>query len=233
MLRHTGYTGPVELWHRESDRPELPDSLGISYHVIPGAGRKFRWTDRTTALLETKAKFVFHLDSDCYPVADITPCFDDVRESGCVAWQDCVWGDAFFPVVYGLSPGTAYSTYTPQCGSLLLDMEKQRGVVSRVHEYCKDPSMFRYNPSWDQPHWRAAWVHEGITPQRYSPNRVTVLHGGRVFLHQGRDGETPLLVHRTGAKFGITDLMLPDVPEETTAWGFYDEYRRVFEKSGT
>lgn len=220
MLRRV-YDGPVQIWHHSNYDPSKLRIGDTTFHTLPGP--RFQWTDRTHAMLNSGLRYVLHLDSDVYPVQSLDPVFNAAEDHGECVWRDHTTGDFFLPRIYGLATDTVSTTFTPQCGAMALDMMKHWNIAREVHWYCEHGSYyFQFNPSYDQPQWRAAFARHGVTPYRFSDDRVAVKHG-IVFLHNDATGAT-VFVHRTGAKFGINDHRLDDVPGENDAWEFYNAF---------
>lgn len=235
MLRHFGYRGLIQVWERPSE--PVPDILreqpGVEIRQIIDTCEKHRLYHRTWALMNCGLKNVFLLGSDAYPVADITPCFDDLHHAGNVLWQDHTTGDPIHPALYGLPESIKQTTFTPQGDTMLLDVSRMWKPLALTHWInCHDNYYFPWQIG-DQTSWRVALEMTKTPIYRYSPDRVDASLQV-VFVHQGRDGTSPLIVHRTGAKMAPDGVFPPNkslppveidnLPFETTAWNYYDEY---------
>lgn len=231
MLQHVGCNLPVQIWYRANDG--LPAAIADFTGVIPKVidGDQYRQHQHTAALLECGWREILYIDSDAYPVADPTPCFADLADAGggTITWQDHPDGDGFQPWLYGLPASTLPSTFTPQGGVKILDLVRAWRNVSLANWFCRNEDFYFPGQMGEQSQFRAAWELLGATPKRYSSGRVDSPHEG-ILVHQGRDGVTPLFIHRPGCKFAADGtfhkpaLRYDDLPGESEAWGFFSEW---------
>lgn len=234
MLRHFGYDGLVQVWARPND--PVPEAIRQMRNVecreiIDPASTDYQMYQRTWVLLNCGLKEVFLIGSDAYPVDNITPWFGDLEAWGNVLWEDHTSGDKFAPEVYGLPESCRATTFTPQGDTKLLDMSRMWKVVSLVHHLNLNGAYYHPWGIGDQTCWRAALELLGTDIARYSANRVDASIPV-VFLHQGRDGVTPGIVHRTGCKmayqgdFVHPPVQIDNLPYEELAWSYYEEYHQ-------
>jgi hypothetical protein len=238
MLRHVGANDPVHAWHWR-DMPPAAYLRGLVElrHLddIPGASPSMRIDAlRSLLLLHCGLSQAFWLGSDVYPVADPTPCWGDATRWGAVWWREVPHGDRIVPANYGLPDHARHDTYQIQGDTILLDLSRPEvyRAVALTHWFNERPERFDRagEAHGDQTQYRAAWALCGLRQHFYTLDRVDWTSWPLIYLHQGRDGRTPLFVHRVGAKWptGGRRWNGPPVyhlglPLEDVAWRYYRE----------
>lgn len=235
-LQHVGCWLPVVIYHPADDPP--PHVLKhwprvftrtLDSSLIATAGEYIYWP-RTRALLTCGIDEVLVLGADVYPVADPEPCFDDLRLHEAVFWREIPQGSAFEPHIYGLPPEAAAETFTPQGDTLLLNLKECSKGVELTNWFNERGQYYFPFGLGDQTQWRAAWALLGWPQFSYASTPVDYSRH-YVYVHQGRDGATPLFVHRTGCKFAtpgtfaLEPRRFDDLPLENEAWGWQAEWR--------
>lgn len=239
MLYRCGAADPLYVYCRPDDPPpprlaDLPNvELRDLSSVAPDYERQPPYVNRSALLLRCGLRLPFWLGSDCYPVADVSYVFDDATARGAVFWQDQPEGDKFAPGMYGLSDEAAAETFQIQGDTLAVDVAKSWRALSVAHwlNY-RGPVWFNQGSWFDQSHFRAAWKVCGVPQFKYAAGAVDWQTVPGVFLHQGRDGTTPAIIHRVASKWhpgGVFSMQLARderLPMEAEAWGYYEEWLR-------
>lgn len=203
MLQLTGCKYPLRVYYEG----RLPEKIAELENV-----EAREWTrldpihvERTKVLLELDyyCDQIMYLGSDCYPVADVSPCFDELDDA--LFWEDAPTGQD--PTIPG---------YAVQGDAMLFDLKKCRVALALTH------TLNRYTDRPDQQNFAIAWNALGIKQKGYGPVDLRVPH---VFLHM-REGK-PLIVHRVGSKwprlFIRPPVYVPELPCEAAAWSFFRE----------
>src|SRR5262249_23752682 len=97
MIRHFGCRLPIEVWHHARTEPVVEAWLrpfgvtcrDLDEHMERVAPTRLKggWTSKFYAALHSSFEEVFYLDSDCYPIDDLTAVFDNSPD-GAVFWPD-------------------------------------------------------------------------------------------------------------------------------------------------
>lgn len=229
----------LDLWvyYRPDDVP--PDRLDSLSNVrlldlsvpVPEYSYWPIYTIRSALLMRCGLKLAFWMGSDTYPVADVSGVLLDADANGAVFWEDQPEGDKFDPAMYGLPSSAREATFQIQGDTLAMNLEKCRRPLAVAHWLnLNGPTWFNRGAWYDQSHFRAAWALCGRPQFKYAPGRVDWQSSPGHFLHQGRDGTSPLIVHRVASKWhpgGAFSMPLTRddrLPCEAEAWGYYEEW---------
>ena len=98
MLRHVGWTHPIQVWHRGPGEPvsarvrRLPGVEVVDAEAHPARpGRRILggWESKVFAILNSPFEEVLFLDADCYPIYDPDECFRPAHNPhGIVTWPE-------------------------------------------------------------------------------------------------------------------------------------------------
>jgi hypothetical protein len=183
---------------------------------------------RPRTILESGFKTAWVLDADAYPVVNPSYLFEDAERHGAVFWREHPDGDIFIPERYGLHDYASQQMPQVQGGSYCIDVTKCYTGLELVQWLNDRRDHWFQHALGDQTQWRAAWLLLNLPRIFYS--REPVEHSKVwVFNHQGRDGKSILLVHRTGCKlardgaFSLPLKRYDDLPLESMAWDLRDE----------
>jgi hypothetical protein len=239
MLYRHGAADPLRVYYRPWDAPparlgELPNvELHDLSAVVPECDDWPGYMIRSALFMRCGLAVPFWLGSDCYPVADVSYAFDDAKARGAVFWQDQPEGDKFAPGMYGLPDEAAAETFQIQGDTMAMDVAQSWRPLSVAHWLnCRGPMWFNRGAWFDESHFRAAWKLCGVPQFKYAPGAVDWQSVPGAFVHQGRDGVSPLIVHRVSSKWhggGVFSQPLTRderLPDEAAAWGFYEEWLR-------
>lgn len=247
MLRRVGCATPLDVWHWR-DAPPAPFLRGLPgvnlRHLdeLPGVTPATRFDEvRSLLFLHCGLAECLWLGADVYPVAPVDAIWPDLV-AGAVWWREVPLGDKFLPGNYGLPEHTRTSTFQIQGDTILLDLANPAvyRAVGLTHWFTRFPERFdRGGESHgDQTQYRAAWAVLGLPQFAYTTDRVDWQSFPLVYLHQNRDGKTPLFVHRVGSKwplpgrrrFNGDPVFHATMPMESAAWGFYREALAAVER---
>jgi FkbM family methyltransferase len=212
MIRHFGCKLPIEVWHDAAAEPIFPHWLepfgarciDINAHMNEHGPPRIRggWANKFYALLHSSFEEVFYLDSDCYPVTDLTPLFE-LNTHGALFWQDIPGGDHHHGFIY------SDHGYVPpiQGGQFLMDKRRSwRGLL--LAQWWNERADFSYHHGFgDQDVLRGAWRSLQL-PYRMCAGPCQFDQVGLVVF--GPDGFTPALAHRTVDKFRLPFLSMKD-----------------------
>jgi FkbM family methyltransferase len=188
---------------------------------------------------------VLYLDSDCYPVTDVTDLFGH-NPHGAIFWPNLAFTDHFIRWhVYGTGP----SGRPPiQGGQYLLHKRKCWGEILLAHWWNERADYSYCHGYGDEDVLRGVWQQRGkeftMFQQRPQWDRVA-------YVFAGPDGHRPALVHRPPDKFRLPLLELkchipstanlyrqwtgtaettyqPGLPGEDLAFTFFREFRQRF-----
>jgi FkbM family methyltransferase len=259
MLRHFGCELPIEVWHHGASEPVLRHWLepaGVRFidleGYVNGEGPRPRihgaWASKIYAILHSSFAEVLYLDSDCYPLVDVTPLFD-ACPSGALFWPDSPLSEAWRGWV--IHPAPARDTLLINTGQLVLDKAKCWDALRLAQWWAERADYsFAHNPLGDQDVLRGVWHYLGRPYTMFSQTPVWV--DSTYLLCLGEDGRTPVFLHRIQDKFRVPWLPLPsaegdrvklyrwdrmpgetqyrnDLPGEELAFGYFREFQRRFD----
>ena len=210
MIRHFGCRLPIEVWHHGTNEPviaHLLEPLGVRFvdtdaHMDaerPPPRLRGGWASKLYVLLHSSFEEVLFLDSDCYPIADITPLFD-FNDAGSIVWPNPWFGDGSIHwFVYSVEP----SEQPPINGGTIL-VEKSRCWKALVlAQWWNDHADYVYSHGLgDQDVIRGVW-HQQRQP--FSRFADAPARHDQVQIDRGPGG-TPLFVHRFNDKFRLPCL---------------------------
>lgn len=217
MLRHHGWIGPIQIWHRgeleplprepfEAQGVEIVDALAFrEKHPCRRWGmdkwddpdnRWLSWGMKSYAVLHSPFREVLYLDADAYPVAPVAQLFDNNPE-GTVVWYD----------LPGMARNLQWNVFgTPDPGGLswqggqwLIDKARCWAALN-LYRWLDDWSDFTYRHGYgDQDNMRLAWAATN------TPSHTYPLVSGRTVPTQpkhgclrawGPDGKNFVIHHR-------------------------------------
>ena len=251
MLRHVGWSYPIQVWHRGADEPvsdrvrRLPGVEVVD--ILPVADQADRpiqggWDAKTLAILASPFEEVLFLDADSYPVSNPEECFEPHNNPhGIVVWPD-------LPHV---ELGIHWPTYGLECdnhtlngGHYIFRKRDAWRVLQLAHHY-DSHNKYYYSYTFidvqvgalgDQEQMRVA-LHK-LQPRYTRYADVPIVKDGCSFLQAGPSGRT-LFVHRIGNKFAAPGVFasppqwLPgQLPMEATAWKYFLEWLTAESDSG-
>jgi hypothetical protein len=169
---------------------------------------------------------VFWMGCDCYPVYNIDFAFDDCDEA--IFWREVPAGQRFTPSGFGLPESARETSFQVQGDTMVLDLKKCRDAIELTHKFNSDPDHYFQFGFGDQSTFRAAWALKGMTQFSYSKDPVDWKTFPFVYLHQGRDGRTPMIIHRLGSKwpmlFNQAPAYIASMPHERHVWNLFRKY---------
>lgn len=234
MLRDTGCTLPIQIWHRGDEEPVWPDNLaGFSdveirnlKDIRPAPRRLLGWESKTVAMLASGWERIFFHDADAYCVADPAPVLDRLSPAEpFLFWEDL--------------PGTQWavnwSTWGLE-GSAIPPIQGGQIAIHLPHfwrefvlsYWLNQHSDFSYSHQYgDQDAWRVALT---VTGGRYSCIGPAVWDDVAFICSAG---DSPLVVHRCQAKMFYPEDVIPGdhmsnrrldrLPGEAKAWAHWNE----------
>lgn len=219
LLRETGCTLPVQVWHRglvgrELDDDPLTRLVDAEQFRRAHPARILRgWEIKTYAIAHSGFRRVLYLDADAYCVADPTPVFR--LENGCrfAFWRDLHHCDG---AVHWNWYGLRGDRVPPiQGGQLLIDVPAFWRELMIAHWINQHSDYFYAHQFGDQDSWRVA-----LAGTRGSYHEAGVARWRRIAFVCDL-GDVPLIVHRCRAK------LLPGKPARRN--GALPMEDRVFE----
>jgi hypothetical protein len=244
MIRRTGCTLPIQIWHHgptEPVNPRVLDLPGVTAHdtaKIPGLRRRTGWPMKTVAWTNCRfAEFLF-FDADAYPLIDPTTWFDH-NPNGCVVFGDFDNNDRYLSRASYPAANWSKAPPTINGGHYVIDAATTWPAISLAHHFDQHDDywhQFRRQGQFtgvggysDQDQFRAALAITGtgwsMWPRKFE-------HRPGAFLQFGPDGE-PAIVHRVGAKFAEPGAwrkgprVLDWLPEESAAWEFFHKWKTL------
>jgi hypothetical protein len=234
MLRDTGSTLPVQIWHRGSQEPVRRDDLagiaGVEIHdlttIAPPSRMLGGWEAKTVALLACGWERILYLDADAYCVADPAWMLDRLSSAEpFLFWADFPnHGGAVNWSVWGLGPSDLPSI---QGGHFAIHFTHFWREFVLAH-WLNQHSDFSYAHQYgDQDSWRVALRMTGGDYRCLGPARWDSI----AFVCNGIAG--PLVVHRCQAKMLWAEDVTPGdwqsnrrldrLPGEARAWAHFEE----------
>jgi hypothetical protein len=210
MLRESGCTLPVEVWHRSSEnvRPEDVAGLGVTLINADEVGKvppKGGWECKLHALTHTRFRRVLFLDADAYCVADPT---EIIQQGGFTFWQDLPYT---WTAVNWEKVGFDGQHIPPvQGGQIVMDRADPRvwKLIVLAHWMCRHSEWYFQCGYGDQDTWRIALA---LTKFPFS-NLGEASWDRKAFICQHRG--SPLIVHRCQGKLGSVS----QIPHGQTSW---------------
>jgi hypothetical protein len=239
MIRRTGCTLPIQLWHRGAEEP-----VGARVRALPGVtvinGLESRpkpriyggWESKALAVLRSGFKEVMFLDADCYPVTDPTICFDH-NPCGTVFFYDNEPMDVNLQYPsYGITSEQVKRIPGINSGQYIVDLErawKGMALANWFDHHSDYWYQFRQGVGGfsDQDQLRAAWLVLGLPAHSYQP-RCTYEPG--VLSYSGPESPQTMFVHRVGCKFAERGCfrrpprVVNGMAGEQDAWQFWREW---------
>jgi FkbM family methyltransferase len=256
MIRHFGCELPIEVWHHADTepveeawlRPLGARCFDLDRHHDPVMSPRLRggWLSKFYAVLHASFEEALYLDSDCYPVADVTTLFDH-NPHGALFWPNLPHSDKLIHwQIYGTQPG-----HRPpiQGGQFLMHKGKcwQALVLA---QWWNERADYSYRHGYgDEDILRGVWQQQGkefaMFHERPQWDRVA-------YIFAGPEGQRPVLVHRCHDKFRLPALELrcqvsgaeqfykqwsttaettyqPGLPGEDLAFAFFQEFKQRFD----
>ena len=207
MIRHFGCQLPIEVWHHGSREPVVPhwlEPFGVRFvdtdrhmDANPEPPRlRGGWASKLYVMLHSSFEVILHLDSDCYPVDDVTPLFD-LNTVGSILWPNPSYCD---PMIHWFAYPTEPSGQPPvNSGVMLLDKARCWKTLV-LAQWWNDHADYVYKHGCgDQDVVRGVWQYQRERWHRFAdaPARFDGVH-----VDLGPQG-TPLFVHRINDKFRL------------------------------
>ena len=198
MLRETGCTLPVQIWHNGPVGEEL-SSDPLTRLIDAGEFRKRHqarvlrgWEIKTYAIMHSGFRRVLFIDADCYAVADPAPRFALLEETPFVYWEDlhCCIANVHYDW-FGLSRESVFSIPPIQGGQLFIDVAAFWREMMLTHWLCQHSDYTFGHGFGDQDMYRVALAVTGKAYRRIGTanwRRVAFVceHGGPLFVHRCR-----------------------------------------------
>jgi FkbM family methyltransferase len=217
MLRDTGCTLPVRLYHRGEEEP-----VSGAVRAIPGvetidctpwrdSSRQWGgWQVKIATVMRSGFRRVLFLDADAYPVTDPTAWIDTVADPAppVVIWPDGASGGGtgrYRPDSYGLDADAGRRVPAINGGHYIIDVPRAwRALWLHHHFDMHSDYYYAYKMGvggyGDQDQMRAALTLTGTPFTRFAAAPLSLDRG--VWIQAGPDGVTPGIAHRVRAKFG-------------------------------
>ncbi len=219
MLRHFGCDLPIEVWHHGSNEPVVRhwlEPFGVRFvdtdrHMDSTAEPprlRGGWASKLYVLLHCSFEEVLFLDSDCYPVGDVTALFDH-NTTGSILWPNPSFGDGSIHwFVYPTEP----SGQPPVNGGTIL-LDKARCWKTLVlTQWWNDHADYVYSHGLgDQDVVRGVWQQQR---QPFSRFADAPARHDRFQVDLGPEG--PLFVHRFNDKFRLPCLPIRSSARSST-----------------
>jgi SAM-dependent methyltransferase len=237
MLRHfSGDDIPVQVWHRGDEQEPVSDMvralpnvtvIDAETHPLRPSWRSMGgWQIKMLAGLHSGFERWIFSDADNYPVADVRPMLEALKETPAILFPDipgadggCKW--RFYGVPSDNGPGI-------NGGSSAYNLPMAWKACHLAHWYDMHDEYFYKAGYGDQDQVRAAF-QVSKTPFRLASPRPG--GDGRTFV-QDFDGK-PLFVHRihgkpcVGREFGKMTARRSFLPQEDLFWHYLNEYREA------
>lgn len=252
MIRHFGCRLPIEVWHHAQTEPIVEAWLrpyevrcrDLDEHMARHAPSRLGggWTSKFYAVLHSAFEQVFYMDSDCYPVGDLTTVFDHTP-TGAVIWPDTPAAqDNIHWHIYPAAP----SGRPPLSGGQFLIDKRRFWTELNLCQWWNERADYAYRHGFgDQDVLRGVWEQCRAPATLYEK---TPRFDRVAFLYSGPDGTT-LLVHRCDDKFRLPLLDLrchlagadklyrgvvrtrettyqPGLAGEDVAFSYFNEFKR-------
>jgi SAM-dependent methyltransferase len=234
MLRDTGCTLPVQIWHRGADEPVRPAELAglgaVEIHDLTALRPTPRvlngWEAKTVALLASGLERIFFLDADAYCLSDPAPLLDRLSaEEPFLFWED--YPSGLSHVTWSVWNLAGTSVPPIQGGQFAIHVRHSWRDLVLAH-WIDQHSDFSYAHQYgDQDSWRVALTISGgpytcLNPSRY--DEIALICDL---------GDTPFVVHRCLAKMlypedvappflGSANRRLDRLPGENMAWAHFE-----------
>jgi hypothetical protein len=230
MLRDSGSTLPVQIWHRADEQVNPADVDGLNVRLrnaseIAPPPRILRgWEIKTLAILHSGWRRVIYLDADAYPVASPEPLLTLLDRAPFVFWEDL---PNFASKVqwhgFGLEPSAVGQI---QGGQLLIDVERFFRPLLLAH-WLNQHSDWSYQWAYgDQDQYRVVLAATGAPHLNLGPAPWK----GLAFVCEHE--RQAYFVHRCRAKMFLPeDVAAGDsesnrqefsLPKEKEAWQHFD-----------
>lgn len=255
MIRHFGCDLPIEVWHDAEREPVYPHwlepfgvcTVDFGKHMARHGLPRIRggWANKFYAVLHSSFEEVLYLDSDCYPLQNVTPLFDENKE-GALFWRDLPIAEA--SIRWHIYDCEDARLPPIQGGHFLLrKADVWKGLL--LSQWWNERADFAYRFGWGDQDILRGVFGAGHSPCRMSTSRVVKMRPG--LLHFSEDGKTPLFAHRLDDKFRLAGIgkdfssigetflhhnkfadreARPDVnyPGDDIAFGYYREFLTRF-----
>lgn len=182
MLRETGSTLPVQIWHRGAAEPVNPDQVkglgpveiidATEHAARHGGARILRgWEAKLWALAHCGFRRVLFLDADAYLVDKPEPLLDQLDRADFVFWSDLPgnYGTLKWDQVW---PTGNRQVPAVQGGQIALDRARAWRLLILCHWMCQHSDFYFSHMFGDQDTWRAGlgalpdirWTNLGAAP---------------------------------------------------------------------
>jgi hypothetical protein len=243
MLRHVGWTHPIQVWHRGvaepvSDRVRTLPGVEV-VDILPHAEFAERpvhggWDAKTLAILASPFEEVLFHDADSYPVYNPDECFEPRNNPhGIVVWPDQQYSDTG---IHWPTYGMERAGHALSGGHYLFTKRKAWPVLQLAHHYDSHSNYYyaytgvdvKVGGFGDQEQMRVALLKFNAPHARYTDAPLSLECNS--FLLGGPCGR-PLFVHRHANKHAETNAFATPpqwypgrLPMEATAWRYFLEW---------
>jgi hypothetical protein len=242
MLRHVGWTHPIQVWHRGAAEPvsvRLRNLPGVevvdteAHPARPDRRTMGGWQSKIFAVTHCPFEEVLFLDADCYPIADPNECFTaENNPHGIVVWPDGPPNDLSLQwATYDLTPdGKAginggHYVFTKRKAWRVLQLAGHYDNHSDYY-YCLTPfCRGDLGGFGDQDQVRAALRRLGAPSHRYTDRPLALAFDS--YLQAGPHGRL-MFVHRHHNKFALPGYFEGQprwhgggLPLEAVAWRYF------------
>ncbi len=210
MIRHFGCQLPIEVWHHGSNEPVVPhwlEPFGVRFvdtdvhmdRAEPPPRLRGGWASKLYVLLHSSFEEVLFLDSDCYPLGDLTSLFEH-NAHGSILWPNPRFADAWIHwFIYPTEP----SGQPPVNGGIVVVDKARCWKTLVLAQWWNDHADFAYSHGLgDQDVIRGVWQQQrqpyilfADQPARHDCVQVDL-----------GPNNTPLFVHRFNDKFRLPCL---------------------------
>jgi len=245
MLRLTGCTLPVQVWHRGSNDEPISNAIRMLENVevcnlyldkrVKPARSRGGYQNKHDAILACGWRYVIFFDADVYPLQDPATLFGHFNGNGLILWPDLeTTGMSLQYRNYDLDESDPIEAINT--GHSVWDVTKSWQVLCLADFFDDYPEYYYQHKKGiggfgDQDALRAA-----IKILKHPYTMFTKDHGYKpgMFVQKGPDGED-FWVHRCKSKFGPEKdwddrhiaTFRSDLPLEKEAWEYYKEWQKL------
>ncbi len=222
MIRHFGCQLPIEIWHHGTSEPVVAhwlEPFGVQFvdtdahmdRLDPPPRLRGAWASKIYAILHSSFEEALYLDSDCYPLADVTPLFD--LRAASILWPNASVGDHSIDwFVYPTEP----SEHPPFNGGIVFANKANCWKALALAQWWSEHADYVYRHGLgDQDVIRGVWQQQRQPFVRFADRPAW--HDARLHMDLGPDGKTPLFLHRYNDKFRLACLPIRSSASEGPA----------------
>ncbi|MCI0455531.1 MAG: FkbM family methyltransferase [Gemmataceae bacterium] len=252
MIRHFGCQLPIEVWHHAQSQPVVAhwlEPLGVRFVDIdahmdgldPPPRLRGAWASKMYAILHCSFEEALYLDSDCYPLADVTPLFD--LRAASILWPNPPGRESSIDwFVYPTTP----SEHPSINGGIVFVNKATCWKALTLAQWWNEHADYVYRHGFgDEDVLRGVWQQQQQPFVRFADRPAW--YDSRLQLDPGPDGQTPLFLHRYNDKLRLACLPIcssaaggpalyrqdvitgeprydPSLPQEEVAFGYFRQF---------